>query len=137
MGAGIASIYAATFPEKIKALIMLDLIKPLSLKRFELLGRRRNEIENRLDFETAVSSRPERVYPTLEKAMERLMEASTFIDRKGNLTEASAKILLQRGAREVTTYKPGPNIYMIRLMVAGVSILRYFRRNLLRKNSYF
>ena len=123
MGAGIASIYAAIFPEKIKALIMLDLIKPLSLKAFELVGRRRNEIENRLDFETTMSSRPERVYPTLEKAMERLMQASTFIDLQGNLTEASARILLQRGAKEVI-HKPGlplSNICLIRLTAGGKS----------------
>ena len=93
MGAGIASIYAAIFPEKIKALIMLDLIKPLSLKAFELVGRRRNEIENRLDFETTMSSRPERVYPTFEKAKERLMEASTFIGSKGNSKNGNLKVI--------------------------------------------
>ena len=101
MGAGIASLYAATFPEKIKALIMIDLIKPVSRRTDELVERTRNAVEGRLDFEAKAAARPEKVYPTFEKALERLIEGSTFLHGKDNVTEESARIMLQRGAREV------------------------------------
>ena len=101
MGAGIASLYAATFPEKIKALIMIDLIKPVSRRTDELVERTRNAVEGRLDFEAKAAARPEKVYPTFEKALERLIEGSTFLHGKDNVTEESARIMLQRGAKEV------------------------------------
>ena len=101
MGAGIASLYAATFPEHVKALIMLDLIKPVSRRVDELVERTRNSIEMRLDLEAKASTKPEKVYPTYEKALERLLESSTFMHGKDNVTEESAKIMLQRGARQV------------------------------------
>jgi len=101
MGAGIASLYAATFPEKIKALIMIDLIKPVSRRTDELVERTRNAVEGRLDFEAKAAARPEKVYPTFEKALERLIDGSTFLHGKDNVTEESARIMLQRGAREV------------------------------------
>ena len=101
MGAGIASLYAATFPEHVKALIMLDLIKPVSRRVDELVERTRNSVEMRLDQEAKASTKPEKVYPTYEKALERLLESSTFMHGKDNVTEESAKIMLQRGARQV------------------------------------
>ena len=101
MGAGIASIYAATFPEKIKALIMLDLIKPVSRRVDELLDRTRQAVESRLELETKMASRPEKVYPTHEEALARLLESSTFMHGKDNVTEESAAIMLQRGAKQV------------------------------------
>ena len=101
MGAGIASLYAATFPEHVKALIMLDLIKPVSRRVDELVERTRNSVEMRLDLEAKASTKPEKVYPTYEKALERLLESSTFMHGKDNVTEESAKVMLQRGARQV------------------------------------
>ena len=101
MGAGIASLYAATFPEQIKALIMLDLMKPISRRKDELVERTRNAVESRLDLELKASCKPDKVYPTREKALERLIESSTFLHGKDNITEASAEILLQRGVRQV------------------------------------
>jgi len=101
MGAGIASLYAATFPEQIKALIMLDLIKPVSRRVDELLDRTRQAVESRLELETKMASRPEKVYPTHEEALARLLESSTFMHGKDNVTEESAAIMLQRGAKQV------------------------------------
>ena len=101
MGAGIASLYAATFPEQIKALIMIDLIKPVSRRVDELVERTRNAVQSRLDLEAKMSSRPEKVYPTYEEALARLIESSTFLHGKDNVTEESAGIMLQRGARQV------------------------------------
>ena len=101
MGAGIASLYAATFPEQIKALIMIDLIKPSARRVDELVERTRQAVENRLDLESKMSSRPEKVYPTHEEALARLIESSTLMLGKDNVTEPSARIMLQRGARQV------------------------------------
>ena len=101
MGAGISSLYAATFPEQIKALIMIDLIKPVSRRADELVERTRNAVVGRLDLETKMNNRPEKVYPTHEEALARLIESSTFMHGKDNVTEASARIMLQRGARQV------------------------------------
>ena len=104
MGAGIASIYAATFPEQIKALIMIDLIKPSARRVEELVERTRNAVESQLDLEAKMISRPEKVYPTHEEALTRLLESSTFMHGKDNVTEASAGIMLQRGARQVWNF---------------------------------
>ena len=104
MGAGIASLYAATFPEQIKALIMIDLIKPSARRVDELVERTRNAVESRLDLEAKMISRPEKVYPTHEEALARLIESSTFMHGKDNVTEASAGIMLQRGARQVWNF---------------------------------
>jgi len=101
MGAGISSLYAATFPEQIKALIMIDLIKPVSRRADELVERTRNAVVGRLDLETKMNNRPEKVYPTHEEALARLIESSTFMHGKDNVTEASARIMLQRGAKQV------------------------------------
>ena len=101
MGAGISSLYAATFPEQIKALIMIDLIKPVSRRADELVERTRNAVVGRLDLETKMNNRPEKVYPTHEEALARLIESSTLMLGKDNVTEASARIMLQRGARQV------------------------------------
>ena len=104
MGAGIASLYAATFPEQIKALIMIDLIKPSARRVEELVERTRQSVESRLDLESKMSRRPEKVYSTHEEALTRLIESSTFMHGKGNVTEASAKIMLERGARQVWNF---------------------------------
>ena len=101
MGAGIASLYAATFPEHIKALIMIDLIKPSARRVDELVERTRNAVESQLDLEAKMRNRSEKVYPTFEEALKRLLESSTFMHGKDNVTGESARIMLQRGAREV------------------------------------
>ena len=101
MGAGIASLYAATFPEQIKALIMIDLIKPSARRVDELVERTRNAVESQLDLEAKMRNRSEKVYPTFEEALKRLLESSTFMHGKDNVTGESARIMLQRGAREV------------------------------------
>merc|ERR1712004_705350 len=65
-----------TFPEHVKALIMLDLIKPVSRRVDELVERTRNSVEMRLDLEAKASTKPEKVYPTYEKALEKLNRAA-------------------------------------------------------------
>jgi len=100
MGAGIASLYAATFPEHVKVLIMLDLIKPVSRRVDELVARTRDAILGSLDMENK-ANRPEKVYPTYEAALNRLIENSVFIHGKDNVTEEAAKIILKRGAKQV------------------------------------
>jgi len=101
MGAGIASLYAATFPEQVKALIMLDLIKPVSRRVDEVVERTRNAVLSRLELEAKMAARPEKVYPSKEAALQRLVDSSTFLHGQGNVTEESAGVILERGARQV------------------------------------
>ena len=101
MGAGIASLYAATFPEQIEALIMIALIKPSARRVDELVEKTRYSVESWLELEAKMSSRPEKVYPTYEEALARLIESSTFMHGKDNVTEGSAGIMLQRGSVQV------------------------------------
>ena len=80
---------------------MIDLIKPVSRRVDELVERTRNAVESQLDLEAKMISRPEKVYPTHGEAMARLIASSTFLHGKDNVTEESARIMLQRGARQV------------------------------------
>ena len=48
-----------------------------------------------------LSCRPEKVYPTKEAALQRLVDSSTFLHGQGNVTEESAGVILERGARQV------------------------------------
>jgi len=99
MGAGIASLYAATFPEKVKALIMLDMLKPISRGSEELVDRTKGAILGKLKNED--DNRPEKIYPSFEAAMERLMAASKANHGEDNINEDSARTMLVRGAKQV------------------------------------
>ena len=80
---------------------MIDLIKPSARRVDELVEKTRNSVESWLNLEAKMSSRPEKVYPTYEEALARLIESSTFMHGKDNVTEVSAGIMLQRGAGQV------------------------------------
>jgi len=99
MGAGMCSLYAATFPEHVHALIMLDLVKPSSRRVDELVERTRNAVQSALDIERKLAEKPEKVYKTEEEALERLFESSKFMFGENAVTEASARIMLQRGLK--------------------------------------
>lgn len=91
MGGGAAMLYAGTFPEKVKKVIMVDLIKPVA---------------------TPAEHQPEQTAKSIKALLElgakigngaQSYEYSSLVDRlvKGyasSITEESAKILLKRGS---------------------------------------
>merc|ERR1712071_140626 len=48
-----------------------------------------------------MKTRADKVYPTLEAALERLLSASSILHGEGNVTESAARVMLERGARQV------------------------------------
>jgi len=103
MGAGMAMLYAGTFPERVAGLVMLDLWKPVSRRPDEVVERTRQAIQNFDDVERKLAERPERVYSTQEEALARLLESSRQMQGEGAVTEEAARTILQRGL------KPGPD----------------------------
>jgi len=107
MGAGIASLYAATFPDQVRALVMLDLIKPTSRRVEEVVELTRAGVQGGLHLQQ--NTRPEKVYPTYEAALERLMDNLKIVnllkdtdeEKSMERVEASARVLLERGLVEV------------------------------------
>lgn len=104
MGAGIASLYAATFPEQVKGLVMLDLIKPSARSVDELVEKTRQSVLSRLEMEERLEGGRDiassKVYPSYEAALSRLIEGANFIAGDGALSEASARVLMERGSRK-------------------------------------
>jgi len=99
MGAGMCSLFAATFPEYVEALIMLDLVKPSSRRVDEVVERTRNAVQSALDIEKKLKEKPEKVYKTEEEALERLIASSVFMHGENAVTENSARTMLKRGLK--------------------------------------
>lgn len=91
MGGGAAFYYAATFPQKVKKLIMVDLIKPTTLEAENQPTRTAGSIEGLLLAESKLGNDP----PSYDYAtiLDKLMTGYN-----GSLTEDSAKTLLERGS---------------------------------------
>jgi len=104
MGAGIASLYAATFPDQVKGLVMLDLIKPTGRSVDELVEKTRQSVISRLEMDERLAEGRDiassKVYPNYESALKRLIEGANFIAGDGALSEASARVLMERGSRK-------------------------------------
>ena len=91
MGGGAAFYYAATFPKKVKKLIMVDLIKPITIAAENQPTRTAASIEGLLQAELKLDRAPPRYdYATL---VEKMMEGYG-----GSLTTESTNILLKRGS---------------------------------------
>ncbi|KAK3851773.1 hypothetical protein Pcinc_041594 [Petrolisthes cinctipes] len=91
MGAGIGLLYAGTFPEKVKKLAMIDLIKPMSTSAADQPGRTALGISDLIKAESRLDSNP----PSYEYDV----IVDKMVKSYGNsLTEESAKILLKRGS---------------------------------------
>jgi len=99
MGAGMCSLYAATFPEHVQALIMLDLVKPSSRRVDEVVERTRNAVQSLMDIERKLKEKPGKVYKTEEEAFNKLRESSKFMFGENAVTEDSARIILKRGLK--------------------------------------
>ncbi|KAK4298113.1 hypothetical protein Pmani_029526 [Petrolisthes manimaculis] len=91
MGAGIGLLYAGTFPEKVKKLVMIDLIKPMSTPAADQPEKTALGISDLIKAESRLESNP----PSYEYDV----IIDKMVKSYGNsLTEESAKILLKRGS---------------------------------------
>ena len=95
MGAGLACLFSACFPERVDKLVMIDgfgtLIKPPSM----LAKITRNAIEKEEDyFKKQSTSPPRKLYPTIGDAIAaRLRTVSTFPGNQSLSTEAAAALI--------------------------------------------
>jgi len=101
MGAGMCMLYAATFPEEVSKLVMLDLVKPTSRYPEDLVNKTRQAVEDSLNIEEKLLHRREGKFSSLEEAQQRLLQGYAFLHGEGALTEQAAQTLIQRGAAPV------------------------------------
>lgn len=93
MGGGVAMLYAGTFPEKVKKIVMVDLIKPMSYPSDNQPERTRESIEQTFTLESKLKSNPPSYdYTTI---VERMVKSYGY-----SITEESAKHLLKRGSEK-------------------------------------
>ena len=78
MGAGMASLFAATYPEMVEALVMIDLVKPVGRRTEDIVERTREAIDTFLSIDKKLSKGSERVYKSEEEAFDRLQEGARF-----------------------------------------------------------
>ena len=78
MGAGMSSMFAATYPDMVEALVMIDLVKPVGRKTENLIENTREAIDTFLAIDKKLSKGSERVYKTEEEAFDRLQEGARF-----------------------------------------------------------
>ena len=95
MGAVVGIMYTSVFPEDVKALISIDIIKPWSLTPKKQPAALKKYVLEYFDNEKK-SAQPSLVYGE-EELVKKIIEGSKSLDDRG------ARILLQRGARKVET----------------------------------
>lgn len=94
MGGNVAGSFSALYPDKVDALVLLDSFGFLPTEMKEIPKVMRQGLDGLIQYEKKTEEERRRVY-TYEKALERLMSVNR------NLSEKSAKILLQRGSVQV------------------------------------
>ncbi|CAL1281589.1 unnamed protein product [Larinioides sclopetarius] len=90
LGGQVAILFSSIYPDKVKNVVLLDIVKPASYKIDELVEYTRRGVENLLQFEKKLSNEAP-VY-SLEEAHNRLM-AGLY----NQVTAEGADILLKRG----------------------------------------
>jgi pimeloyl-ACP methyl ester carboxylesterase len=91
MGAGIATLVAGTFPERVRALVLLEGLGPLTTLPEKSPAQLARHVRNRLDEEVV---RNTRVFQDREEAAQRLAQAVQ------GLPLGPARLLVERGTRE-------------------------------------
>jgi len=91
MGGGIACMLAATSPERIERLALLEALAPLTTEAHDAPARLADGIRNLRKFEKKIPRR----YPDTESMVARLRQASP------GMSEEAARVLVQRGSIEV------------------------------------
>ncbi|KAK7075368.1 hypothetical protein SK128_014837 [Halocaridina rubra] len=127
MGGGASFLYAATFPEKTKKIVMVDLIKPISVQPEKQPKRSAKSIKELLSAEANHSRTP--LYYDYETIINRMIKGYN-----DSLTEESAKILMKRGTKQ---HKNGqysftfdPRIKVANLLSMTVEQQKAFAQNL-------
>ncbi len=93
LGAGVAILYAALFPEQLEKLVLIDGIGPISADATSASERMRNSVKAHLAHSKNVDRSP-KIYPDWDKLVGARLLASP-------LSKESASILLKRGTSEV------------------------------------
>ena len=88
LGAGIAATFAATFPDKVDRLVLIDGIGPISGEQDETLG----QLKKSMAFLTKNRNNAPRIYSSWEGLVAKRLLA-------GQIEKSSAEILLRRGTR--------------------------------------
>lgn len=120
LGGGLCLTYAATFPEQICTLIMLDItflpIRPFT--PYEFQARVRTAVKSTIIMEERLATRPPRVLKSKEEARERLMQPPVYLkdlDIRETFTVESANLILQRGLKRVEggwTFRRDPRLVL-------------------------
>ena len=76
MGAGMASLFAATYPDLVQALVMIDCYKLDLVHRMDVVKRTRLAVETSLKLEDKLSRGTEKVYSTEAEVLTRILEAA-------------------------------------------------------------
>ena len=76
MGAAKASLFAATFPDMVESLVMIDLIKPISRKTEDVVQRTRQSLAEHSALEQKITAGRDRVYRSEQEALAKLIEAA-------------------------------------------------------------
>ena len=77
MGAGMSSLFAATYPEMVSALVMIDLVKPVGRRTESVIERTRLSVDNQLSIEKKLLTSGSRVLKSEDEALARLLEDAT------------------------------------------------------------
>jgi len=105
MGGDFGSVYAAVFPEKLKSLIMLDILGPAvngdnrDPERVVEVTRKAIILSLALEKKRSLT-KPEKAYKRYEEALDRLLAAAK--SGNGEITPEAAEIILKRGLKKST-----------------------------------
>jgi pimeloyl-ACP methyl ester carboxylesterase len=100
MGAAVGSLYAASFPEYVSQLVLLDGAGPLARNPLDIAKHVRMHVERRqLATTPAHVTRPPRVYETLEHAVQARMATARTFPGNQYLSHGAALELVRRGTR--------------------------------------
>jgi len=91
LGAAVASVYAAMAPERVRSLVMLDAVGPITGSADSGTERLRNSLNS-----IRSGPRPKKSYPSLEAMM-------TARQLNSELSDASARLICERAARRLDT----------------------------------
>lgn len=89
LGGTLASLFAALYPDRVDALLLVEALGPLTLAPAETLAQLRRAIEERVGF---ASRKPLRVFADIDAAIAVRMAAS-------HLSEHAARALVERGVQ--------------------------------------
>jgi len=101
MGAGMCSVHASLYPDKVDALIMIDLIKPVARDPDTFIQRTRDSVDQLLSLEAKFTNMRGKVYKSKEEAYKRLLEGAIQINGENSVTDEAAHIILERGVIQV------------------------------------